>query len=109
MRTDERGVAAVRVELLLTHPAAEMERRVEGERRVSLREHEAVAVRSCGIGDRECLPVEPGQDVRNRERRADVPDLRPIRLLDDDAPDRACELPRGVHAMLYRSRSRKSE
>ncbi len=62
-----------------------MERGVERERRVALREHETVAVRVAGIGRLENVRVERGDDVGDRQRGADVTDARPLRLLEDDA------------------------
>ena len=69
----------------MRQPVAEVERRVDGEARVALREHEAVAVRVARVGRLENVRVERRDDVGDRQRRADVTDARPHGLLEDDA------------------------
>ena len=46
-----------------------------------------IAVRIIGVQPRKDPAVERRDDVGDRQRRADVPDVRPLRLLEDDAPD----------------------
>jgi hypothetical protein len=76
MHAEQAVVAAVRREIARREPAAQRERGVERERRVSFREHEAVAVGIVGIGDAQDAAVERRQDVGDRQRRADVADVR---------------------------------
>ena len=54
---------------------------------MALRQHEAVALGVVRARDPQHVLVERGDDVGDRERRADVADVRPLRLLEDDAAD----------------------
>ena len=84
---EQRFVGAVGVELLLGQPAPQEQRRVDREDRVAFADDETVAVRIIGVQPRKDPSVERRNDVGDRQRRADVPDVRPLRLLEDDAPD----------------------
>ena len=64
-----------------------MQRGVERERGVAFGEHEAVAVGIVGPAPRERAGEERGEDVGDREARADMADVRAPRLLDHDTPD----------------------
>ena len=87
MRPEPRAVLAVSRELVVRQPVAEVERRIEREARVALREHEPVAVGVARVVDLEDVRVERRDDVRDGERRADVTDARPHGLLEHDAAD----------------------
>ena len=87
MDAEQAPVGAVAVEGVLGEPAAEEERRVDGQHGVALGEDEAVPLRIREVPDAQHPPIERGDDVRDRERRADVADPRALRLLEDDPPD----------------------
>ena len=76
MHAEQAAVAAVGVERRLRRgQPRQAQRRVERERRVALREDEAVAVGVVGAGSAQHVPVERGEDVGDRQRRADVADV----------------------------------
>ena len=83
---------AERRKLLIRQATGFVKSAVEGERRMTLRENEAVAVRIV----RACVPERPGEeggdDIRDRQARADVADVGAARLLDDHPPDSIGEL-----------------
>ena len=85
VRPEPRPVLAVGRELVERQQVAKMESGVDREARVALREHEPVTVRVARVDGLEDVCVERGDDVRDGERRADVADARPHRLLEDDA------------------------
>ena len=87
MDAEQRLVGAEGVELLLGQPAPQVQGGVHGQDRVALADDEAVAVRIIGVQRRKHPAIERRDDVGNRQRRADMPDVRPLRLLEDDAPD----------------------
>ncbi len=90
MGAEEGRVAAVALELLAGEAAGGVQRGVQREGRVPLREHEAVAV---GVVGRAAEHAEDGgEDLDHGERGADVADARAVGLLED----RPAEL-RGLH------------
>ena len=65
-----------------------MERGVESEDRMPLRENEAVPVGMIVGGEVQHAAVQGRQDVRHGEPGADVPDVGALRLLENDPPKR---------------------
>ena len=80
-------VAAVRVERRLIEPAAEEQGSVDREHGVALCQHEAVAIVCPRRRHAEHASVQRRDDVGDRQGRADVAHVRPLRLFDDDPPD----------------------
>src|SRR5712671_7760467 len=83
MDAEQAPIATVRVELLARQPSPLVQRRVERQRRMSLGEDKAVAVGGIGIADVHAAGVEGGDDVGDRQGRADVADPGTLGLLQD--------------------------
>ena len=102
MRAEQRAVPRERVELVLAQQSAQVQRGVERERRVALREHEPVPAGIVGADAAQNAAVEDRDEVGDRERRADVAHVRALRLLQHDASDLAGEDLRTVgHAVSF--------
>src|SRR5713101_3563676 len=78
-------IPAEGVEYVLRQVAGHVERRIESEGGVAFGHDEAVAVGIVRLSP-ENSPVQGGQYVSHRERRPDVADVRPLRLVKDVAP-----------------------
>ncbi len=79
-------IGVVGLESLMRQVAGEVKSRVQGERRVALRHHKAIALRVVRTAP-EHSPVKGGEDVGNRQCRADMSNIGPLRLLEDVAAD----------------------
>jgi hypothetical protein len=66
----------------MRHVTGEVKSRIQGERRVALRHHKAIALRIVRVAP-EDPPVKGGEDVGDRQGRPDVPNIGPLRLLED--------------------------
>ena len=75
MHAEQAVVAAVRVEVGSGDVSVQVERAVQRQGGVPLREHDAVTVRVVGILRLEDAVVEQAHDVGDRHRGPDVPDV----------------------------------
>ena len=87
VRPEPRAVRAVGRQLLVREPVAQVERGIDRQARVPLREDEPVAVGVTRDRRSRTSAYSGGDDVRDGERRADVADTRAHGLLEDDAPN----------------------
>ena len=87
VRPEPAAVDAEARELVAVDRARLVQRGVQREARVALREHEAVALGIVRPVALQHAGVERAEDVRDGQARADVPDVRTLRLLDHDTAD----------------------
>ena len=113
MNAEQAAVRAERVELALGKPASREQRRVECQGRMALGQHEAVTLRIVRTGNVQDGAVQRGDDLGNGQRRADVPHMRSVRLLEDDPPQTPrvnshCRLRLRCHSCQSRSCATRS-
>jgi hypothetical protein len=81
----QRFIRAEGVEFVLGQVAGHVERRIESKGGMAFGHDEAVTVWIVRLPP-ENSPIQGGQYVSHRERRPDVADVRPLRLVKDVAP-----------------------